>query len=427
VSEGGPSRPRLACYGWVDEKAGSVASGGYLALRELLRRGVQVDLFAHAEHVPCPEGLVGEGFRYFGLEQPAPLTWVDSLPSRLGTAVRLLFEPAVAAAWRRAYRPVVEAEHRRAPYDAVFVLGTLPAFTIPGVPTVAWLQAPLHTELAAIRRLRPQIASVSGRAFYLALVTLSRYSLLVRRRNLAFCDRLILGSEWSLRAAVAAGFSSDAVHVIPYPIDLELFRPDPEHDLEWERPMLLSLGRLDPRKRLDLLLEAFGLVRETAPGARLRIVGRPGYAPNQLSLIERCPHRGQVEYRPEVPREQVPSLLRETAVLVQPSENENFGSAVAEALACGVPVVVGPSNGTADYLDANSAIFEAYAPDSVARAILRTFEARRERPDDVRRSARARAERWFAASAIADQLLRVIDAAIEAARVRPPVSSRQAK
>jgi glycosyltransferase involved in cell wall biosynthesis len=40
-----------------------------------------------------------------------------------------------------------------------------------------------------------------------------------------------------------------------------------------------------------------------------------------------------------VPRAQVPGLLRGAAVVVQTSENEDFGSAVAEALACGTPVV----------------------------------------------------------------------------------------
>jgi glycosyltransferase involved in cell wall biosynthesis len=390
-----------------------VASAGYLALRELLRRGVEIDLFAHGEHVPCPEGLVGEGFRYFGLGQPTILTLVDRLPSPLVTVVRRLFEPAVLAVWRRAYRPVVESEHQRAPYDAVLSLGTPPAFTIRGVPTVAWLHAPLHTELDAVRRLRPEITRVSGRAFYLGLVTMYRYGLFVRRRSLDTCDRLIFPSEWSRLAAVEAGVSETMTQVVPYAIDLDLFRPDAEPRIDCERPVLLSLGRLDPRKRLDLLLEAFGLVREAVPGARLRVVGRPGYAPNQLALIERSPYRRNIEYRPAVARAEVPLMLRDAAVLVQTSENENFGSSVAEALACGVPVVVGRSNGTADYVDASSEVFETYAPGSVARAIIRTLDTRRERPDEVRRSARACAEHCFSAPTIANQLLEVIERTVE--------------
>ena len=401
---------RLACYGWVNETAGSGPTAHYLLVRELLRRGVKVDLFAHDDHVPCPAGLVGDGFRYFGLEQPGLLTLVDKLPSPLVTVIRRLSYPAIVAAWRRTYSPVVESEHRRAPYDAVLVLDTLPAFMIPGVPTVAWIQAPLHTELEAARRLRPQIVSVSGRIFYLVLVSVSRYTILVRRRALASCDQLIQGSEWARRALVDAGISPDAVHVVPYPVDLDLFQPDPGINPDWEQPVLLSLGRLDPRKRLDLLLEAFGLVRQAVPGARLRVIGRPGYAPNQLSLIDQSPHREQIEYRPLMPREEIPALLRGADVLVQTSENESFGSAVAEALASGVPVVVGPSNGTADYVDTNSQVFESYAPESVAHAILRALEARRKRPDDVRQSTRASAERWFAAPAIADQVLEILNA-----------------
>ncbi len=42
-----------------------------------------------------------------------------------------------------------------------------------------------------------------------------------------------------------------------------------------------------------------------------------------------------------VPREAVPDLIRQATAVVQVSENENFGSSIAEALACGVPVVAG--------------------------------------------------------------------------------------
>src|SRR5439155_6455459 len=115
---------------------------------------------------------------------------------------------------------------------------------------------------------------------------------------------------------------------LPYPIDLDAFCPD-DMQPDLEAPIILSLGRLDPRKRLDLLLEAFAELRATLPTARLRIVGRQGHIPGELSLLEGFALRDAVDYQPAVPRGQVPRLLREAAVLVQPSENENFGSAVA--------------------------------------------------------------------------------------------------
>ena len=176
--------------------------------------------------------------------------------------------------------------------------------------------------------------------------------------------------------------------------------------------MLLSLGRLDPRKRLDLLLDAFALVLEDIPGARLRIVGRPEYAPRQLSLLNRFPHRDAVDYRPAIPRTEVPATLREASVLVQTSENENFGSSVAEALACGTPVVLGPSNGTADYIDDKSEIFGAYDARAVADAILAVLGTRSGSPDEVCATTRAAAERCFAPPVVADRLLEIIEEAI---------------
>ena len=66
-------------------------------------------------------------------------------------------------------------------------------------------------------------------------------------------------------------------------------------------------------------------------------------------------------------------------VVVQPSEYEEFGSAVAEALACGVPVVTGPTNGTGEYAPSEgSAKFERYEPSSLADAIDRALALSRE-------------------------------------------------
>jgi glycosyltransferase involved in cell wall biosynthesis len=392
-----------------------VASADFVVLAELLRHGVQLDLFAHRAHVPRPAGLVGSGFRYFGFDQPAWLDAVDRMPGATGVGIRQLLAPLIQAYWRRTLEPAVEVEHLRQPYDAVLTLGTTPAFALRGVPNVTWLQSPFHTELEATRRLREQIISVSGRSFYALLVTYYRYRGLVRRHTEIASERLILPSTWSRDSMIAEGAPAETTHALPYAVDLETFCPEPEAQIDWDRPMVLSLGRLDPRKRLDLLLDAFAILRETFPGIRLRIVGRAGYAPNHLSLLEHFRHRDAVQYLQPVPREQVPPLLRQAAAIVQTSENENFGSAVAEALACGTPVVVGSSNGTASYIDHNSRVFDSYTPESVAAAVLSTLEARRERPRDVRRSTRAAAERWFAAPTVAGRLLEIIEEAITAA------------
>jgi glycosyltransferase involved in cell wall biosynthesis len=233
---------------------------------------------------------------------------------------------------------------------------------------------------------------------------------------LASSSRVICGSEWARQEIVSRGVPPERVHALPYPIDLELFHPGKAEAVDWESPVLLHLGRLDPRKRLDLLLDAFAVVLQSFPRARLQIVGPPGNARNQLSLIEQFARREQVKYVPHLSRPRVPELIQEAAVLAQTSENENFGSSVAEALACGVPVVVGPTNGTADYIDETSEIFDLYRAESVGAAIVRVLEHRREKPALVQHSTRAAAERWFALSTVVDRLLDIVDGAIDDAR-----------
>src|SRR4051794_40610864 len=136
---------RLACHGWVHEHAGSVASAGHVVLEELLRRGVEVDLYAHRDHVPPPEQLLSEGGRYFGFDQNRLLRAVDRPGGRPGSTVQRLFSPYSRRYWRNAFSPAVRAEHGRRPYDAVLTLGTARILTLPGVPNVTWLQAPFPT------------------------------------------------------------------------------------------------------------------------------------------------------------------------------------------------------------------------------------------------------------------------------------------
>jgi glycosyltransferase involved in cell wall biosynthesis len=125
-----------------------------------------------------------------------------------------------------------------------------------------------------------------------------------------------------------------------------------------------------------------------------------------LRLLDRLPP-DRFEYLPRVEREQIPDLLRRTDVLVQPSEQEDFGSSVAEALACGTTAVLGPTNGTRAYIGDAAFPFESYEADDVAAAMRRAVQAIRQDPEQVRRRARQAAEREFALPAMVDRLERL--------------------
>jgi glycosyltransferase involved in cell wall biosynthesis len=103
---------------------------------------------------------------------------------------------------------------------------------------------------------------------------------------------------------------------------------------------VVFLSRIHPKKGLDLLLEAWRRLGEARTGYRLTIAG-PG-EPADVAGLERqlvALGDGGVEYVGPVFGDDRIRLLLDADLLVLPSHSENYGMVVAEALACGRPVV----------------------------------------------------------------------------------------
>lgn len=109
-----------------------------------------------------------------------------------------------------------------------------------------------------------------------------------------------------------------------------------------ERSYLLFLGRLHPKKGLDLLVEAFAGIAPSKPGLDLVIAG-PDQAGMQSKLMARANALG-IEARIHWPGMLSGATkwgaFRGAEAFVLPSHQENFGIAVAEAMACRVPVLI---------------------------------------------------------------------------------------
>lgn len=101
---------------------------------------------------------------------------------------------------------------------------------------------------------------------------------------------------------------------------------------------LLHVGSTIPRKRIDVLLRVFAGVRERLPGARLIRAGAPLNS-SQRALAERLRVSDSLIELPFLNKQLLSAVYRRAAVLLQPSEDEGFGLPVAEAMACGTPVV----------------------------------------------------------------------------------------
>lgn len=101
---------------------------------------------------------------------------------------------------------------------------------------------------------------------------------------------------------------------------------------------ILHVGTLQPRKNIPTLLEA--VARLGRPEVPLVLVGGKGWIYEEIfARVEALGLAGQVRFAGYVEDEELPLWYNAAAVLAFPSFYEGFGMPVAEALACGTPVV----------------------------------------------------------------------------------------
>jgi glycosyltransferase involved in cell wall biosynthesis len=102
---------------------------------------------------------------------------------------------------------------------------------------------------------------------------------------------------------------------------------------------VLTLATLEPRKGLDVLIDAIRRLGTTAP--RLVVVGQPGWGGVDVARMARDAGLadGQLKLIGQLPDDELAVVLRRASLLVMPSRAEGFGLPVAEAMTVGTPVV----------------------------------------------------------------------------------------
>jgi len=106
-----------------------------------------------------------------------------------------------------------------------------------------------------------------------------------------------------------------------------------------QRPFLLYVGNIEPRKNLAGLLDAFGSLDQ--PGVDLVLAGRRAWRSEPVVRKAReLAATGTVHMLDYVPEDDLPALYQSALALVYPSFMEGFGLPVLEAMASGLAVIV---------------------------------------------------------------------------------------
>lgn len=232
----------------------------------------------------------------------------------------------------------------------------------------------------------------------------SLYWWLLERRLLAGADAVLFTCEEERRLAGQAfpggarrgrvvAFGSPAPPHQPHEQRAALFAVYPE--LQY-RPFLLFLGRLHPKKGVELLIDAYAArcAASSAP-PRLVIAGPcadPAYLAALKNRADRLCPEGSVLWTGMLRGDVKWGALRAAEAFVLPSHQENFGIAVVEALSCETPVLLSNQINIHREIALDGAgLVEPDTAAGVAGLLRRWFEL----TSDARRAMRAAAGRAF--------------------------------
>ena len=162
------------------------------------------------------------------------------------------------------------------------------------------------------------------------------------RSNVHRADRVVVPSGYSASVAQTVyAVPPDRVSVVPEPLDVaewrKRFAVAPRRASDG--PMVLSVARLYPRKRIDDLLHAMALLRTRIPGVQARIVGDGPESARLRALAAALRLTDTVTFVGEVSRAALAVEYVSAHCFCLPTVQEGFGLVFAEAMAAGLAIV----------------------------------------------------------------------------------------
>jgi glycosyltransferase involved in cell wall biosynthesis len=256
------------------------------------------------------------------------------------------------------------AFHRRARRDGVGLLHG-PGYVLPW----RWRGPSVVTVYDLIALTHARLCTLSNALYYRLLLP----------RSVSRASAVVAPSE-AVKAEIIErlGAPAERIHVAPLGVGPEFGpSPDPDHAERVlsrhgiERPYLLCVGNIEPKKNLAATVEAFGLARRKgALPHRLVLVGGKSWRGEDVErAIARLPE-GWVSRAGYVPQEDLPVVYAGADALLFWSLVEGFGLPALEAMACGTPAVCSDRGALPEVVGDAAALVPVGPPEALAEAVL---------------------------------------------------------
>ena len=204
--------------------------------------------------------------------------------------------------------------------------------------------------LAALCDVRPTLTSVWG-TDVLEAPRRSPLHYLLTRHALARADHVTATGLQLANATLRYTPNAKPVTVVPYGVDLTRFQPQVRNGVRPSEVVVGAVARLSPEKGLDVLLRAVARLIDAGTPLRIVLAGDGPQRERLTRLAARLGIADRVDFRGEVPHDQVPAVLAEFDMFAMPSLAEGFGVAALEAQAMELPVVASRVHGIPDVVD----------------------------------------------------------------------------
>jgi D-inositol-3-phosphate glycosyltransferase len=195
------------------------------------------------------------------------------------------------------------------------------------------------------------------------------------------CDRIVVSTEKEKENLIRYyNVPRHKIGVVPCGVNLHLFRPVDKAearrhlDFAQDASIILYVGRFDPLKGIERLLEAIIYLRHHKR-FRLVIIGGDDHqsfsSQKILKLVRKLGIKDVVNFTGRIEQNNLNTYYNAADVLVVPSYYESFGLVALESLACGTPVIATPVGAMESIIHASETgqVLLDSSPRSLARAI----------------------------------------------------------
>lgn len=178
-----------------------------------------------------------------------------------------------------------------------------------------------------------------------------------KQESYKYVDLFHVPTERARHALVREGADPKKITVIPYGVDLSRFKPA-KHDLP-QHPLILTVARLEREKGMADIEETAKLL----PDCRFLVAGEGSYRPRGANIQTKL-----------VPYSRIHQIFQRADLFFLPSRTthtweEQYGMALIEGMACGLPIVSTRSGAIPEVVGCAGILVPEQCPDRMAKAI----------------------------------------------------------